>query len=60
MSNSMFHSKKREEMVLDIREKYSEYLEMIEHPDLFVIGVLSNKIIQLEDYVEYLERRLKA
>jgi hypothetical protein len=56
----MLQNKQCEDIVFEIREKYAEYLEMMLNPDLFVIGVMAHKIIKLEEYVQYLERRIEA
>ncbi len=38
----------------------SEYCEMSDNPAAFVAGVLANRIIKLNEHIEYLERRLHA
>lgn len=43
-----------------VRYKYSEYLEMIENPDTFVSGILAQQIVNLHDRIQYLEKRIKV
>jgi len=50
---------KAEDVIRDIQYKYSEHIEMEKCPATFVAGVLANKIISLQNHVEYLERRLE-
>ena len=47
-----------EDIIRQVQENASEYLEMTEDPATFVAGILANKIIQLTSYIEYLEKRL--
>jgi hypothetical protein len=47
-----------EDVVREIYETYSEWIEMSENPQQFVVGVLANKIVDLQHYVDYLERRV--
>lgn len=48
-----------EDVIREVQEKASEYLEMIEDPSTLVVGMLAYKIVQLNNYIEYLEKRLK-
>lgn len=48
-----------EQLIKEVQEKASEYLEMTEDPAALVAGILANKVIKLQDYIEYLEKRLK-
>ena len=50
---------KADQIITQVREDASEWLEMSNNPDALVSGILANKIIKLESYIEYLERRLK-
>jgi hypothetical protein len=45
-------------LIKQISEDASEWLEMSDNPAAFVAGILANKIIKLNDHIEYLERRL--
>lgn len=47
------------EIISELKDKYSEWLEMSDRPHEFIMGVMANKIIKLEGHIEYLERRLK-
>ncbi len=47
-----------DKIIEEIREQYSEWIEMSEDPATFVAGVLAIKIIKLNEHIEYLERRL--
>lgn len=48
-----------EDVIKEVQENASEWLEMTEQPAALVAGILANKIIKLTDYIEYLEKRLK-
>lgn len=48
-----------EQLIREIQENASEWLEMTPDPATFIAVVLANKIIELNSYIEYLERRLK-
>lgn len=47
------------EIISEIESNYSEWLEMVDDPHRFIMGILANKIINLENQVIYLEKRLK-
>lgn len=47
------------QIIAEVEKDYSEWIEMSHEPHKFIMGVLANKIIRLENQVEYLERRLK-
>jgi hypothetical protein len=47
-------------VISQFEHKCSEYIEMVQDPREFVMGVMANKIIQLCDKIEYLERRLNS
>ena len=47
------------DIISEIERDYAEWIEMQEEPHVFIMGILANKIIRLENQVEYLERRLK-
>lgn len=46
------------ELIRQVQENASEWLEMSEDPATMVAGILANKVIQLTSHIEYLERRL--
>lgn len=48
------------DIIKEIQINASEWLEMSDNPDLFVAGVLANRIIFLNNHIEYLERRLQG
>ena len=47
------------DLIQQVEKTCSEYLEMTDDPSALVAGVLAHKVIQLQDYIEYLEKRLK-
>lgn len=47
-----------EELIRQIQEDASEWIEMSEDPAMVIAGVLAGKVIELKNHVEYLERRL--
>jgi len=46
------------ELIREVEEKCSEYLEMTRNPSAFIAEVLANKVIKMQFQIEYLERRL--
>jgi hypothetical protein len=48
-----------EDIIRQVQENASEWLEMTQDPAALVAGILANKIIKLNDHIEYLERRLQ-
>lgn len=48
-----------EKLIEDIEEYASEWIEMSENPAMFIAGILAKKIIKLEDYILFLETRLR-
>lgn len=49
-----------QEIIKQVQENASEWLEHSEDPAALVAGILANRVIELNDYIEYLERRLHA
>ena len=49
-----------EDVIREVHENAGEWLEMTNDPAALVAGILANKIIKLQDHIEYLERRLKC
>jgi hypothetical protein len=47
-----------EQIIREVVEAAGEWLEHAENPDAMVSGILANKIVNLQSYIEYLERRL--
>lgn len=48
-----------EDVIREVRENASEYLEMVHNPAELMAGILATKIVKLNDYIEYLEKRIK-
>ena len=48
-----------QELIDDTIEKSAEWLEMTPYPSAMVARILANKIIKLQDHIEYLEKRLQ-
>ena len=46
------------DVIKEVQENASEWLEMSENPAEFLAGVLAQKIVNLNSHIEYLERRL--
>lgn len=47
------------DVIREVQEDTAEWLEMSDDPAMFIARVLANKVVTLNDYIEYLERRLK-
>ena len=47
-----------EQVIKDIEEYASEWLEMTPEPTSMLVGILAQKVVNLSSHVEYLERRL--
>ena len=48
-----------QDIIRDVKENASEWLEMSEHPAELPAVIFANRIVKLNDYIEYLERRVK-
>jgi len=48
-----------QEIIEEVRDSAGEWLEMSECPADLMAGILATKIVSLNNYIEYLERRLK-
>jgi flagellar biosynthesis chaperone FliJ len=46
------------DIIREVQENASEWLEMSENPAELMAGILANKIVQLNNYIEYLEKRI--
>lgn len=46
------------EIIKEVQENASEWLEMVENPDELLTRILANKVIMLQNQIEYLEKRL--
>ena len=49
-----------QDIINDAEAKASEYTEMVANPAAIVAGILANRIVKLNEHIEYLERRLHA
>lgn len=47
------------DIIEQVQKDAAEWLEMTDDPATFIAGILANKIITLQSYIRYLERRLK-
>ena len=47
------------DLIKQIQEDAAEWLEMSDNPAALTVGILAHKVIQLQSYVEYLERSLQ-
>jgi len=47
-----------QDIIREVQENASEWLEMTEDPDALVSGILANRIIKLNEHIQYLEKRL--
>lgn len=47
-----------QDIIKQVEENASEWLEMTKNPDAIVSGILANKIVKLQEHIEYLEKRL--
>jgi len=48
-----------EDIIKQVQENASEWLEMSENPADLLAGILANHIVKLQDHIQYLERRLQ-
>lgn len=49
-----------QELIREVSNNASEYLEEVQDPSAFVAEILANKVIHLQKHILYLERRLDA
>lgn len=47
------------DVIKQVQENASEWLEMTENPAELLTGILANKIVELMNHVKYLEKRLE-
>lgn len=47
-----------QDIIKEVQENASEWLEMSQDPNALVAMILANKVIKLKSYIEYLEKRL--
>ena len=47
-----------QDVIREVQENASEWIEMSKDPAALVAGILANKIIKLNDHIEYLQKRL--
>ncbi len=48
-----------QELIDQTIEQSYEWLEMSNDPTYLMVGILANKVIKLQDHIEYLEKRLQ-
>ena len=48
-----------QEVIKQAEEHASEWIEISDNPAQIIAGVLANKIVILNTYIDHLERRLK-
>jgi hypothetical protein len=48
-----------EQVITAVYDHAAEYIEMTNNPTALVVGIMAHKIVELEDYIQYLEKRLK-
>jgi hypothetical protein len=46
------------EIIREIQESASEWIEMSEDPAMLIAVILADKIIKLNEHIQYLEKRL--
>jgi hypothetical protein len=46
------------DIIRQVQEHSSEWLEMTDNPDAIVSIILANKLLQLTEYIEFLEKRV--
>jgi hypothetical protein len=46
------------DVINEVIDNASEYLEMVEDPAIMVAGILANKIVKLNEYIKFLEKRV--
>lgn len=46
------------DIIKEVQEDASEWLEMVDNPAELLAGILANKIVNLKNYINYLEKRL--
>lgn len=48
-----------EDVIRQVQEYHSEWLEMCSQPTDYMVGALAQKIVHLQEYIDHLERRLQ-
>jgi hypothetical protein len=51
---------RHQQVITDVCLHASEWIEMVENPTALVVGIMAHKIVELEDYIQYLENRMKS
>ena len=46
------------DVINEVKENASEYLEMTDNPTEMMVGILAQKVVNLTQHVEYLQKRL--
>lgn len=49
-----------DDVIREIQENYAEWIEMSDDPTMFVAEVLAKKVINLQEHIQYLERRVES
>lgn len=47
------------DIINEVIDSAGEWLEMTEDPATLVVGILANKIVKLNQHIEFLEKRVK-
>ncbi len=47
------------DLIREVQENASEWLEMTEDPAMLIAGILANEVIKLRNHIQYLERRVE-
>jgi len=50
---------KSRQLIEKIEFDFSEWIEMSDNPSDFVAGILANKVISLQEYIAFLEKRIQ-
>lgn len=47
-----------QQIIEEVQDNASEWIEMTENPFEFISGVLANRIVELKNHIHYLQKRL--
>lgn len=47
------------DVIREVQENAGEWLEMSDDPATLVAGILAERVVKLNEYIQYLERRLE-
>lgn len=48
------------DVIEEVQKDASEWLEMSDNPAELLAGILAGKVVRLQEYIVYLEKRLKS